>query len=510
MNRVQKFQQQLLASSTNGSTGQFYTCDNFIGGKFTPPSSGKYMDIECPADGKVIGKVALSNAEDVDAAVKSSAKAFETWGQMSVKARAAILFKLHAALRDNTEMFADLIVLEHGKTKAEAVGEVNKGNETMEYATSMPQLLAGRNLEVSTGVECKDTRTPRGVVASIVPFNFPLMVPMWTLPIAIATGNCIVLKPSEKVPIGLTKLVELFQKTGLPDGVINIVHGAVDVVNGICDHPSIKAVTFVGSTKVAGIVHQRCAQTHKNVRAMGGAKNYLVAVPDCNLDMTANDVMKSFAGCAGQRCMAASVLLTVGQQPQLIAAVVAKAAALRPAGQGLPSMGPVIDQAAVDRITGYINQAERLGAKVLLDGRSWTQQQQRGYWVGPTVILHSNSDDVHLREEIFGPVVSIFQCKDKEHAIALENAVPYGNAACIYTSNGANAQWFTKRFSAGMIGVNIGVPVPREPFSFGGINASRYGDGDITGEGGIEFFTERRKITTKWTPPSKSADNWMS
>lgn len=228
--------------------------------------------------------------------------------------------------------------------------------------------------------------------------------------------------------------------------------------------------------------------------------------------MTASDVVRSFAGCAGQRCMAASVLLTVGQQSELVKAVATKAAAMCPVGQGTPDMGPVIDQAALDRITRYIDKAEQQGSEILVDGRSWTRELsgRGGYWVGPTVILHKSSDDCHLREEIFGPVVSIFQTKTKEEAIALENKVPYGNAACVYTSVGANAEWFTKRFSAAMIGVNIGVPVPREPFSFGGMNDSRFGDGDITGDAGIEFFTERRKITTKWTPPPATSANWMS
>jgi len=367
-------------------------------------------------------------------------------------------------------------------------------------------------LEVAGGVECKDYRDPIGVVASIVPFNFPAMVPMWTLPIAIATGNTLILKPSEKVPLTITYMVALFKEAGLPDGVINIVNGGLDAVNGICDHPDIKAVTFVGSSRVAEIVAKRCRNLNKKVLALGGAKNYLIALPDCHVDMTSTDVMKSFAGCSGQRCMAASVLLVVGAAKgnnDLIDAVVAKSSALTP-GQSKPSdMGPVIDKAAVDRITGYIDLAERNGAKILVDGRSWTKSQKQGYWVGPTVIEHTNPNDCHFSEEIFGPVLSIYRVKDKEEALLMENKVSYGNAACIYTSAGESAQWFAGKLSAAMIGINIGVPVPREPFSFGGMNASRFGDSDITGDAGIEFFTNRRKVTTKWTPPRNQSD-WMS
>jgi len=510
--RARRIQQQLLGNPTTADAG--IVCNNWIGGREVPPVSGKYLEVQNPSDGSIIGQVALSGPADIAAAVKSAEEAFETWGSMPVKTRTQVLFKLHAILRDNTDVLADFIVLEHGKTKAEAIGDVVKGNETMEYACSMPQLIPGRVLPVSTGVECKEFRIPKGVVASIAPFNFPAMVPLWTIPIAIATGNCIIVKPSEKVPLTLCKMVKLFKEAGLPDGVINIVNGAVDCVNGICDNPDIKAVTFVGSTKVAGLVYERCAKLQKSCRALGGAKNYLVALPDCNVDMTAHDIVRSFSGCAGQRCMAASVLLTVGEQSELLRAVVEKASKLQPSVKNVPAntptMGPVIDQTAVDRISRYIDLAEKNGARILLDGRSWTKAQSSGYWIGPTVILHTNSDDVHLQEEIFGPVISVLVVKNKEEAIALENRVKYGNAACIYTSVGQHAEWFSQRFSAAMVGVNIGVPVPREPFSFGGMNKSKFGDGDITGDGGIEFFTERKKVTSKWTPPPTSASSWMS
>jgi len=316
-----------------------------------------------------------------------------------------------------------------------------------------------------------------------------------------------ILKPSEKVPITMSLVVELFKEAGLPDGVVNIINGTAEAVEALCDNEGIKALTFVGSTKVAEIVSRRARAKDKRVVALGGAKNHLISMPDCNTDMTAQDIVNSFTGCSGQRCMAASVLLTVGKQPKLISSIVEKAKKLVP-GDKDRQIGPVIDQPSLEKINRYINEAEASGAQLLLDGRSWTNEHKNGFWVGPTVILHTKKTDPALHDEIFGPVLSIYEAKNKEETIEIENANPYGNAACIYTSAGAHAEWFTKRFSAGMIGVNIGLPVPREPFSFGGINKSKFGDMDITGDGAMEFFTSRRKVTTKWDPPQEQ--NWMS
>jgi len=446
----------------------------------------------------------MSNAQDVNQAVEAAEKAFVGWSDITVKSRVQILLKLHALMRDHAGELADLIVQEHGKTKQEALGDVNKGNETLEYACSMPQLLAGRVLEVSRGVECRDYKKPLGVVASIVPFNFPAMVPFWTMPIAIATGNCIIIKPSEKVPLTMNRIMDFMKQAGLPDGVVQTVNGGVATVNALCDHPKIKAVTFVGSSKVAEIVSKRCANLNKKVLALGGAKNHLVALPDCNVDMTSTDVVNSFTGCAGQRCMAASVLLTIGPNPELMEAIIRKSKALVP-GSAPRNVGPVIDQQSLDRMTGYVANEQH---EILLDGRGW--KKDKGFWMGPTILKHTSKDDAGMRDEIFGPVLSVYECKDKEEAIAIENGNPYGNAACVYTSVGAHAQWFTQRLSAGMLGINIGVPVPREPFSFGGINASNFGHSDITGDAGIEFFTQRIKITQKWTPPPAGEASWMS
>ncbi|RKO84079.1 Aldehyde/histidinol dehydrogenase, partial [Blyttiomyces helicus] len=466
-----------------------------------------FLPVTSPATGATIAFVPLSRKADVDLAVVSAKKAFESWSKRTVKDRVQILIRFHQLVIAHKDELADLIVLEHGKNRTEALADIAKGNETVEYALSLPQLIGGRNLEVSRGVYCSDLRKPLGVVASIVPFNFPFMVPFWTLPIAIATGNTLVLKPSEKVPLTMSRTVELLAAAGLPEGVVNLVNGGAEAAVAIVDHPDVQAVTFVGTTHVAEIISKRARNLNKRALCLGGAKNHLVASPDCNIDMAALDIVSSFTGCAGQRCMAASVLLTIGSQPALLEAIIIKASALI-AGQSHGEVGPVIDGASLSKILRYITEAEQDGAKILLDGRHWAKERKEGFWVGPTVILHTNRADKALHDEIFGPVLSIFVCQSKEEAIEIENGNPYGNAACIYTSNGGVAEWFTKRFSAGMLGVNIGVPVPREPFSFGGINASKFGDFDITGDGGVEFFTSRRKITQKWAPPEEKS--WLS
>lgn len=481
--------------------------DNYIGGVFVPPAAGAYLDVDAPATGEVIGRVALSDAADVDAAVAAAKAAFPEWSGRTVKSRAAVLMRFHALVKKHRVELAEIIVREHGKNLAEALGDVDKGNETVEYACSLPQLVQGRVLDVSGGIQCRDTRRPVGIVTFTAPFNFPVMCPLWTLPIAIGVGNCFVLKPSEKVPYSARRMAQLLAEAGVPDGVVNIVNGQAPAVTALVDHPDVTCVTFVGSSRVAEIVSKRARNLNKRVLAMGGAKNHLVAMPDCDVEMTSQDVVNSFTGCCGQRCMAASVLLTVGDNQPLLDAVVAKAGALV-RGRDARQIGPLIDRAAVERVHRYIAQSEKLGARVLLDGRGWTKEGDAGFWVGPTVILHNTLEDPAMHEEIFGPVLSIFRTGSRDEALRIENANPYGNAACVYTSSGAHARYFTDRFEAGMLGVNIGVPVPREPFSFGGIRRSKFGDFDITADGGIELFTQRIKVTTKWNPPKEQ--DWMS
>jgi len=325
------------------------------------------------------------------------------------------------------------------------------------------------------------------------------------------SGNTMLIKPSEKDPGACMMLVELAKQAGMPEGVVNVIHGQHAAVDFICDNPDIHAISFVGSDQAGTYIYERGSKNGKRVQSNMGAKNHGVIMPDANKESTLNQLTAAAFGAAGQRCMAASVLLTVGEQKSLVDAIIAKAKKLK-AGQKGGEVGPVIDADAQSRIIKYITEAEKSGCKILLDGRSWADEHKgQGWWVGPTIIQHTSEKDPGMCDEIFGPVLSLMVVESKERAIEIENNSPYGNAACIYTSVGAHADWFTRRFSVGHVGVNIGVPVPREPFSFGGWNASKFGDCDITGDGGLEFWTKRKKVTTKWTPPpTKDATSWMS
>ncbi|KAJ2451018.1 aldehyde dehydrogenase (NADP(+)) ald6 [Coemansia sp. RSA 2336] len=471
------------------------------------------LAVTSPHTGETIAHVPLSTSKDVDAAVEAATKAQADWSRLTLKARAAYLLRLYTAIQAHSDELVALIVREHGKTHTEAQGDLSKGLETLEYAIGLPQLAQGHVQMVSGGVQCRDERAAVGVVAGIVPFNFPFMVPFWTLPLALGMGNTYVLKPSEKVPMTMTRVAEIAASV-LPPGVLNIVHGDRAAAIALTEHPGVHAVAFVGTSAVAEQVHRRGVAAGKRVLALGGAKNHLVALPDCDVELTAQDVVNSFTGCAGQRCMAASVLLVVGEQPELLRRIVAKAQALVPASQGPGAMGPVIDTVALERIEAAIaHAADKDGADVLLDGRANSafaacRKEKGGFWIGPTVLCHKAASDQALQQEIFGPVLSVLHCDSFDAALAIENGSEYGNAACVYTSSGAHAEYFAQRFGAAMVGVNIGVPVPREPFSFGGVKRSKFGPSDITGDGAIEFFSVRRKITTKWAAPTEKS--WMN
>ena len=377
--------------------------------------------------------------------------------------------------------------------------------ELCEFAVSLPQIVNNEVQEVSSGVECRTERRPVGVVASIAPFNFPIMVPHWTMPNALMLGNTMVMKPSELVPLSVVRIAELLKEAGLPDGVFNVVNGGKEVVESICDHPGIKAVSFVGSTNVAKIVYKRATSNLKRCVALGGAKNHLIVLPDAHLDMTASNVVASMSGCAGQRCMAASVMVGVDKVQHIIDKMVEEAKKIVP-GENL---GSVISAAAKERIEGYITAAEKAGATILLDGRGANVAgKEGGYYVGPTIIDHVTLEMSVASEEIFGPVISIIRAKDLDEAIDIENSSNYGNAAAVFTQSGGLAKQVIERASAGMIGVNIGVPVPREPFSFGGWNESKFGVCDITGRSSVEFWTQNKKTTIKWNPEAQT--NWMS
>jgi malonate-semialdehyde dehydrogenase (acetylating)/methylmalonate-semialdehyde dehydrogenase len=484
---------------------KYQAIQNFVNGKFVNPNSTKTLDVVSPIDGNHLSTVPLSNVKDLDEAVTSAKKAFDTWSKTPIKERVQVFFRYKTLLEKNLKELALLCSEENGKTYGESVAEIEKCIELTEFATSLPQLITGEVLEVSKGVECRTEHVPLGVVASIVPFNFPSMVPNWTIPNAIALGNCMIMKPSEKVPLSCGRLAELLKEAGLPDGVFNVVHGGVDIVEAICDHPGIQAVSFVGSTKIAKIVYQRATHNLKRCLSLGGAKNHLMVLPDAKPEMTAQNVAASMSGCAGQRCMAASAMVAVGNVDHIIDKICDEARKIIP-GENL---GAVINQEAKQRIEKYIAEAEKNGAKILVDGRNCVVTgKEGGTYVGPTVIDFVKPEMSVAREEIFGPVISILRTNTVDEALAIENANPYGNAASVFTQNGGMARYIIDRASAGMIGVNVGVPVPREPFSFGGWNESKFGVGDITGKSSIEFWTKLKKSTTKWN--SEAGVNWMS
>lgn len=478
---------------------------NYVGGKLIPNTTDKYLDVISPIDGCILSKVPLSSKEDLNLAVITAQKAFETWSKTPIKERVQVFYRYKTLLEKHMFQLSQLVQEENGKTLEEAKAEVEKSIELTEFACSLPQLIGGEILEVSRGVECRTDRLPIGVVACIVPFNFPSMVPNWTIPNAIVLGNTMILKPSESVPLSSLKIVELLKEAGLPDGVLNIVNGDREIVEAICDHPGIEAVSFVGSTTVAKIVYARASSNYKRALALGGAKNHLIVLPDAHPTMTASNVTASMSGCAGQRCMAASVMVAVEGVNHIIEQIVAEAKKIIPG----VNLGPVISKAAKERIENYINEAEKQGAKILVDGRNYVVKgKENGFYVGPTVIDFVTPTMSVATEEIFGPVISIIRAKDVDEAIAIENANPYGNAAAIFTQSGGMARYVIDRASAGMIGVNIGVPVPREPFSFGGWNDSKFGAGDLTGKSSIEFWTKLKKTTIKWNAEAKT--NWMS
>ncbi|MEO8218329.1 MAG: CoA-acylating methylmalonate-semialdehyde dehydrogenase [Acidobacteriota bacterium] len=489
---------------TSHTTTKYPPVENFIGGAFVKEDS-PFLDVFDPSSGSVISRVPLSSAAAVDAAVKAAGRALPGWSGTPIKERVQVFFRYKALLEEHLDELAALVTEENGKVESEARAEVLKSAELCEFACSLPQIVTGEVLQVSRGVECRVERYPVGIVASITPFNFPNMVPNWTIPNAIALGNCMILKPSELVPLSARKIAELLGEAGLPEGVLNIVHGGREVVEAICDHPGIDAVSFVGSTAVAKVVYRRATASLKRALCLGGAKNHLIVLPDADPEMTSSNVLASMSGCAGQRCMAASVMMAVGETDHIIRRMIDQASAIVPGG----SLGPVISREAKQRIEDYISEAEEQGAKILIDGRNRVVEgREGGYYLGPTVIDHVEPSMRIAREEVFGPVLVIIRASDLDAALEVENSSPYGNAASIYTESGGAARYAMERASAGMVGVNVGVPVPREPFSFGGWNDSKFGVGDITGKGSIEFWTKAKKFTTKWN--QEAGVNWMS
>lgn len=478
---------------------------NYIGGELTDAASRATLDVVNPRHGKVMGVVADSAAVDVDAAVAAARAALPAWRQVPMRERAQVMYRLKAILERDLDELSWLLSAENGKTYAEARGDIEKGIECIELAASLPNLAPGGQLDVSRGINCQVTFEPVGVVAGITPYNFPMMVPLWTIPNALVAGNTYVLKPSELVPYGALRLCMALKEAGLPDGVFNVVHGGRVPAEAIVEHSDVEAVTFVGSTRVGKMLYGRGTALGKRMLCLGSAKNHLLVVPDADPDLTAATVVASAFGCAGQRCMAATVMVAVGDVQLIIDRI---AALTRDIKIGT-DMGAIISRDAVKRITGAIAAADGQGAQVLVDGRNATVDGcPEGYWVGPTVIDNVAVGSPAACDEIFGPVLSVVHTATLDEALAVQNKSCFGNGAAIFTRNGGVARYAVERLQAGMVGVNVGVPVPREPFAFGGWKQSKFGHGDVTGLDGFRFFTQPRKVTTRWSVESDRT--WMS
>jgi malonate-semialdehyde dehydrogenase (acetylating) / methylmalonate-semialdehyde dehydrogenase len=479
------------------------TLDNFIGGRWVRSETTSFFNVHNPAVGDVIGRTPLSTAADVDAAVQAAARAFPAWRDTPVNARAQVLYKFKGLLEQHFEDLARTVTTEHGKTLDEARGSVRRGIECVEVACGAPSLLQGTALEdIAAGIDCHVVRQPLGVVAAIAPFNFPAMVPMWFLPFAIASGNTFVLKPSEQVPLSQRRMIDLLQQSNLPAGVVNLVNGGSDVVNAICDHPGIRAVSFVGSTMVAKHVYQRATHAGKRVQALGGAKNFVIVMPDADLERSMGVITESFYGCAGERCLAGSVLVPVGRvHGEARDRLIASASSLK-VGDGTEpgvTMGPVISAKHRERVMGYIDKGVAEGASLVLDGRK-TRVENRpgGFFVGPTVFDNVSAGMAIATEEIFGPVASIAPVKNLDEAIGLLKAHPNANATSIFTSNGRAAREFAKHATASMVGVNIGVAAPMAYFPFGGAKDSFFGDLKAHGRDAWEFYTDKKVTISRW------------
>ncbi len=484
---------------------QAIVCDNFIQGKWEKGSRSSH-EVRSPYDGRVLGTFSFPSLEQIDKAIRAAAVAQKSWGQAPVKERSQVLYQFRQILLREFETIAALKSSECGKSLEEARGGLRKGIEVLEFALSIQNLDLGGKLEVSRGVSCEFRREPLGVVANITPFNFPAMVPLWTIPIALVLGNSYVWKPSDKTPLTARKIADALQEAGLPAGVFTVLHGDSTTVNAIIDHPLVKAIGFVGSTKVAKLVYQRGTQLGKRVLALGGAKNHIILLPDANQDLSGAGISDSFTGCAGQRCMAASVLLAVGKVDEHIQKIVERASSLKLGSE----MGALITKTQRDFLCEAIGRAEKAGAKILLDGRKAQAPKgmENGNWLGPTILDQVQPGSEAAIVELFGPILSIVRCKDLSEALEIERSVDYGNACSVFTSSGPLAERVAKEATAGMVGVNVGVPVPREPFSFGGINASKFGHGDITGHHSLDFWSDVKKVTVKWEKQNDS--NWMS
>ena len=486
--------------SDQGTNG----CPLFIGGNWTGASGAATEPVFNPSDGSVIARTPMCGASEVDAAVRAAREALSDWSATPVVDRARILFRYVHLLEAHFEELSRLVTREHGKTLEEARGSVRRGIEVVEFACGAPTLLMGDALEeIASGIDCDTIRQPVGVCAGITPFNFPAMVPMWMYPIAIVCGNTFVLKPSEKVPLTAVRLVELLQEAGLPPGVMNLVHGGVDVVNALCTHPEIDAVSFVGSSPVARHVYQTATAHGKRVQAAGGAKNYMVILPDADPDFTVDALIGSVYGCAGERCMAGSVAVAVDDAARRVLPP------LREALDGMKigptdrdsevDMGPVVTRQHLDKVHGYIASGLSDGASLYRDGRGVeVPETPDGFYLGPTIFDEASTGMKIVREEIFGPVLSVIRTESLDKGIEACNQSGFGNAAVLFTGDGKAARTFRNQVSAGMVGINVGVPAPMAFFPFSGWNGSFFGDLHIQGKEGFAFYTRQKVTMSRW------------
>ena len=476
---------------------------NFIGGRWTPAKTDRALPITDPASGEALGHVPLSTATDVDLAVEAARAAFPGWRATPAVERARILFRLKALLDRHRDDLAITLTREHGKTLAESKGEIQRGIENVEHACGTPALLMGETLEdIAPGIDCETVRQPLGVFAAITPYNFPVMIPLWFWPYGIATGNTFILKPSEQDPLTHQRIVDLAMEAGLPPGVLNVVHGATDAVDALLDHPGIAGVSFVGSSRIARAVYARAATAGKRVQALGGAKNHMIVLPDADMDTTAAALLSSLFGSAGQRCLAGSVVVSVGDAWQPVRERFLDGAASIRLGHGLDEhtdMGPLVSARHRERVLGYVAQGESEGARMALDGRAVrVERWPTGHFVGPTVFENVRPTMRLGRDEIFGPVASLTRAASLDEAVSLMHEVDYGNATSIFTTSGRAAREFRYRAGISMIGVNIGVAAPMAPFPFGGSRASFYGDLKAQGTDAIAFYTDRRVVLSRW------------
>jgi len=480
-------------------------------GKTFEGTSGRFSDVTNPATGEVTAQLALASQDDVNEVVAAALAAFPRWRDTSLAKRTQILFAFRELLNARKDELAAIITAEHGKVLSDALGEVTRGQEVVEFACGIPHLVKGGFTEnASTKVDVHSVRQPLGVVGIISPFNFPAMVPMWFYPIAIAVGNTVVLKPSEKVPTAALWMAELWQEAGLPDGVFNVLNGDKEAVDGLLTHPDVQSISFVGSTPIARYVYETGTSNGKRVQALGGAKNHMLVLPDADLDLAADQAINAGFGSAGERCMAISAVLAVGGiGDELVEKIASRARGLR-TGDGVRScdMGPLVTAASRDRVTGYIDAGEAAGAKLVVDGRGIKADADGdGFFVGPTLFDHVTTDMTIYTDEIFGPVLSVVRVDSYDEGVQLINDNPYGNGTAIFTNDGGAARQFQNEVKVGMIGINVPVPVPMAYYSFGGWKNSLFGDSHAHGVEGVNFFTRGKVVTTRWLDPSHGGLN---